>query len=66
MLYYLDQKLYDVDELVSNPNLTCLEYTDLYLLFLFDVSKQSERLKYSITDIQIKANFSENENANTV
>ena len=46
-----------MDELVSNPNITPLDYKNLYPLFLFDVSKQSERLKYSVTDIQIKAFF---------
>ena len=37
----------------------------LYPLFLFDVSKQSERLKYSVTDIQIKAFFENNVPAGT-
>ena len=49
-----------MDELVSNPNITPLDYKNLYPLFLFDVSKQSERLKYSVTDIQIKAFFDVN------
>ena len=47
-----------MDELVSNPNITPLDYRNLYPLFLFDVSKQSEKLKYSTTDIQIKMHFS--------
>ena len=53
-------KLFNMDELVSNPNITPADYKTLYPLFLFDVSKQSERLKYSITDIQIKAFFDVN------
>ena len=53
-------KFFNMDELVSNPNITPLDYKDLYPLFLFDVSKQSEKLKYSTTDIQIKMHFSEN------
>ena len=58
-------KFFNMDELVSNPNISPSDYKNLYLLFLFDVSKQSERLKYSVTDIQIKA-FSEfNVNAHT-
>ena len=32
---------------------------------MFDVSKQSERLKYSVTDIQIKAHFDNNVNTST-
>ena len=55
-----------MDELISNPNFTPLEYKSLYPLFLFDVSKQSEKLKYSTTDIQIKMHFSVNVPANTI
>ena len=51
-------KFFNMDELISNPNFTPLEYKNLYPLFLFDVSKQSETLKYSTTDIQIKIHFS--------
>ena len=54
-----------MDELVSNPNISPSDYRDLYPLFLFDVSKQSERLKYSVTDIQIKAFFYGNVDAQT-
>ena len=58
-------KFYNMDELVSNPNINPTEYRNLYPLFLFDVSKQSEKLKYSTTDIQIKMHFSANVPANT-
>ena len=51
-------KFFNMDELVSNPNITPSDYRNLYPLFLFDVSKQSEKLKYSTTDIQIKMHFS--------
>ena len=54
-----------MNELISNPNLTTLEYKKLYPLFLFDVSKQSEKLKYSTTDIQIKIEINENVPAGT-
>ena len=58
-------KFYHMDELVSNPNITPADYKTLYPLFVFDVSKQSERLKNSITDIQIKAQFNVNVPAGT-
>ena len=58
-------KFFNMDELVSNPNFTPIEYKNLYPLFLFDVSKQSEKLKYSTTDIQIKMHFNANVPANT-
>ena len=59
-------KVFNMDELVSNPNITPSDYKTLYPLFLFDVSKQSEKLKYSTTDIQIKMHFSAGIPANTI
>ena len=53
-------KFYNMDELISNPNITPSDYKDLYRLFLFDVSKQSEKLKYSTTDIQVKMDLKGN------
>ena len=50
-------KFFNMDELISNPNINPSDYKDLYELFLFDVSKQSEKLKYSTTDIQVKMVF---------
>ena len=58
-------KFLNMDELVSNPNITPSDYRELYPLFLFDVSKQSEKLKYSTTDIHIKMHFTANVPANT-
>ena len=58
-------KFFNMDELISSPNITPSDYKDLYPLFLFDISKQSEKLKYSTTDIQIKMHFSEGVPANT-
>ena len=58
-------KFFNMDELVSSPNITPSDYRTLYPLFLFDVSKQSEKLKYSTTDIQIKMHFSAGIPANT-
>ena len=51
-------KFFNMDELVSSPNINPSDYRALYTLFLFDVSKQSEKLKYSTTDIQVKMFFS--------
>ena len=51
-------KFFNKDELVSSPNINPSDYRTLYPLFLFDVSKQSEKLKYSTTDIQVKMHFS--------
>ena len=58
-------KFYNVEELISSPNITPAYYKELFPMFVFDVSKQSEKLKNSVTDIQIKAQFSANVAANT-
>ena len=59
------KKFYNMDELVSNPNINSSDYEFLYPLFLFDVSKQSEKLKYSTTDIQVKMSFDDRAPPNT-
>ena len=53
-------KFFNMDELVSNLNISPSDYRNLYPSFLFDVSTQSEKLKYSTTDIQIKIHFNAN------
>ena len=58
-------KFFNMDELVSNPNITPPDYKTLYPLFLFDVSKQSEKLKYSTTVIKVKMHFNAPIPANT-
>ena len=58
-------KFFNMDELISSPNITPADYKDLYPLFLFDVSKQSEKLKYSSSDIYVKMYFSMGVPANT-
>ena len=58
-------KFFNMDVLVSNFNFTPLEFIELYPLFVFDVSNQSERLKYSVTNIQIKTFFDNNVSAGT-
>ena len=59
-------KFFNMNELISNPNFSPTEYKELYPLFVFDVSKQSDRLQYSTTDIQINVDFDPNPPANTV
>ena len=59
-------KFFNMNELISNANFTPAEYKDLYTLFVFDVSKQSDRLQYSTTDIQINVDFEPNPPANTI
>ena len=51
------KKFYNMDELVSNSGINPSDYKELFPLYLFDVSKQSEKLKTSVSDIHIKASF---------
>ena len=46
-----------MNQLITQSNITPVDYKDLFPLFVFDVSKQSERLKSSVVDIQLKAAF---------
>ena len=54
------KKFFNMDELVSNHNINPVDYKNLYPLFVFDVTKQSEKLKTSVSDIHIKAFFNNN------
>ena len=58
-------KFVSMDELIPKSNITSSGYKTLYPLFTFDVSKQKEKLKSSVVDIQIKENFTETVPANT-
>ena len=58
-------KLFGMDELITQTNITPSDYKTLYPLFTFDVREQKEKLKSSVVDIQIKANFTENVSTNT-
>ena len=58
-------KFYNVEELISSPNINPSDCKELFPMFVFEVTKQSEKLKNSVTDIQIKAQFSANVPTNT-
>ena len=51
------KKFFNMDELVSNSGIEPIDYKELFPLYVFDVSKQSEKLKTSVSDIHIKAFF---------
>ena len=51
------KKSFNMDELVSNSGINPLDYKNLFPLYVFDVTKQSEKLKTSVSDIHIKAFF---------
>ena len=51
------KKFFNMDELVSNSGIDPIDYKNLFPLYVFDVTKQSEKLKTSVSDIHIKAFF---------
>ena len=60
------KKFYNMDELISNSSISPINYKNLYPLYVFDVTKQSEKLKTSVSDIHIKATFEGNPGNNTM
>jgi len=54
-----------MNDLITHSNITPADFKDLYPLMVFDVSKQSERLKSTVVDVQIKATFNAAVPANT-
>ena len=56
------KKFFNMDELVSNPGINPIDYKNLFPLYVFDVTKQSEKLKTSVSDIHIKAFFNPHPN----
>ena len=51
------KKFFNMDELISNCGIDPIEFKKFYPLYVFDVTKQSEKLKTSVSDIHIKASF---------
>ena len=51
------KKFFNMDELISNCGINPIDYKSLFPLYVFDVTKQSEKLKTSVSDIHIKAFF---------
>ena len=54
------KKFFNMDELVSNHNINPVDYKNLYPIFVFDVTKQSEKLKTAVSDIHVKMRFNTN------
>ena len=52
-------KYFGMDELITRSNISPIDYKSLYPLFVFDVTKQSEKLKTSVLDVQIRAIFNQ-------
>ena len=54
-----------IERMVSSTGIDAEEYKNLFPLFFFDVTKQSERLNQSVVDISLNMSFAVNTGANT-
>ena len=52
-------RYFSINELITRSNISPANYKKLYPLFVFDVSKQSEKLRSSVVDVQIRAIFNQ-------
>ena len=59
------RKFYGLDQLVSNIAVDPITYKELFPIFVFDVSKQSERLQGGVVDITVEMSFGAAVPANT-
>ena len=53
-------------ELVVSVGVGPMEFKNLFPIYCFDVSKQNERLKASVTDITARFRFHENVKESTI
>ena len=60
------QKFYGIDDGVVSTSVNPLTYKSLFPIILFDVSKQSERMKSGVTDITLHCRFKANVPESTV
>ena len=61
----LSAKMFGLNELITESNISTNEYRALYPLFVFDVSRREENLILSSVDLRIDATFGSNVAANT-
>ena len=54
------QSFYGVDKIVSNCGIDGDDFKNLFPLFVFDLTKQIEKLATSVVDVSIKMEFNEN------
>ena len=60
MMSDFSRDFYGIDPLVAGNAITPLPFKDLFPLYVFNVSKQSERINQSVVDVTVKMQFSAN------
>ena len=64
MMADFPRDFYGIDPLVAGNAITPLSYKDLFPLYIFNVSKQSDRINQGVVDVTVKMQFSEGVGAN--
>ena len=59
-------KFYKVDSMITSTVVDPTSYKSLFPIIMFDVSRQSDRLKTGVTDVTLKCHFSANVRPKTV
>ena len=60
------ERFYKVDKMITSTCVDAITYKSLFPIIMFDVSKQSEKLKSAVTDITLDIQFSATPTANSV
>ena len=55
-----------INRYVANSNINPVDYKNLYPLFVFNLSKQDERLRSGVVDVNLNVQFSEAPDANAL
>ena len=58
MMADFPRDFYGIDPLVAGNAVTPLSYKDLFPLYVFNVSKQSDRINQGVVDVTVKMQFS--------
>ena len=60
MMNDFPKDFYGIDPLVADCAITPFTYKDLFPLFVFNVSKQTERISQGVVDVTVKMEFAAN------
>ena len=64
MMSDFSRDFYGIDPLVAGSAVTPISYKEIFPFYVFNLSKQSERINQGVVDVTVKMQFSENVGAN--
>ena len=57
MMSDFPRDFYGIDSLVADSAITPISYKELFPLYVFNISKQSERINQGVVDVTVKMQF---------